>query len=69
MTSLHSGHKYREGETVKIFYDPSDSSNSYVQYARPGDSFKYGIMFFLPALLINGILIFRAVRDKRRDEM
>ena len=64
---LHSGvsawHEYSEGERVKIFYDPADSANRYIEHARPGDSFKLGIYLFLPALTVCGLITARAVRS------
>ena len=67
---LHSDtsawHEYKQGETVKVFYDPADSSNYYIEHARPGDSFRSGIYLFLPALGVCGFICLRAAGDMKR---
>ena len=66
LTSIRSSYKFRQGEIVTIFYEPGSVSNCYSQHARPGEWMDKVILIFAADLLIDGFLLYRALKDKKR---
>lgn len=62
-------HHYRIGDVVKIFYEPGNISNYYIQYARPGDIARIMTIALLIDLVIDGTILFFAKRDRKREEL
>ena len=64
LRSESSQHQYHEGDIVKIFYDPDDTSAFYIEHSSPpGSSMKLALSFGAVALIF-GFRLIKSVKAK-----